>query len=305
MAVKQTMGAAEWGMLVALSMLWGGSFFFVAIAVKELPPFTIVALRVGTAALVLHVVIRAMGLSIPKDRKVWSAFFGMGLLNNLIPFSLIAWGQTQIAGGLASILNATTPLFIVIVAHFLTRDEKMTGNKLIGVLVGFFGVAVMIGPAALSGLGLSVWAQVAILCASISYAFSGIFGRRFRELGVQPLATATGQLTASTVMLVPVALLVDQPWTLAMPHIETWEAIIGLSLLSTALAYNLFFRILASAGATNISLVTFLVPVSAVLLSSLFLGEQLEAKHFIGMALIGVGLAAIDGRLLALLKPSS
>ena len=305
MAVKQTMGAAEWGMLVALSMLWGGSFFFVAIAVKELPPFTIVALRVGTAALVLHVVIRAMGLSIPKDRKVWSAFFGMGLLNNLIPFSLIAWGQTQIAGGLASILNATTPRFIVIVAHFFTRDEKMTGNKLIGVLVGFFGVAVMIGPAALSGLGLSVWAQVAILCASISYAFSGIFGRRFRELGVQPLATATGQLTASTVMLVPVALLVDQPWTLAMPHIETWEAIIGLSLLSTALAYNLFFRILASAGATNISLVTFLVPVSAILLSALFLGEQLEAKHFIGMTLIGVGLAAIDGRLLALIKPSS
>ena len=263
------------------------------------------ALRVGTAALVLHVVIRAMGLSIPRDRKVWSAFFGMGLLNNLIPFSLIAWGQTQIAGGLASILNATTPLFIVIVAHFLTRDEKMTGNKLVGVLVGFFGVAIMVGPAALSGLGLNVWAQVAILCASISYAFSGIFGRRFRELGVQPLATATGQLTASTVMLVPVALLVDQPWTLAMPHIETWEAIIGLSLLSTALAYNLFFRILASAGATNISLVTFLVPVSAILLSSLFLGEQLEAKHFIGMALIGAGLAAIDGRLLALLKPSS
>ncbi len=304
MAVKQTMGAAEWGMLVALSVLWGGSFFFVAIAVKELPPFTIVALRVGTAALVLHVVIRAMGLSIPKDRKVWSAFFGMGLLNNLIPFSLIAWGQTQIAGGLASILNATTPLFIVIVAHFLTRDEKMTGNRLVGVLVGFFGVAVMIGPAVLSGLGLNVWAQVAILCASTSYAFSGIFGRRFRELGVQSLATATGQLTASTVMLVPVALLVDQPWTLAMPHIETWEAIIGLSSLSTALAYNLFFRILASAGATNISLVTFLVPVSAVLLSSLFLGEQLEAKHFIGMALIGVGLAAIDGRLLKLARPS-
>jgi drug/metabolite transporter (DMT)-like permease len=302
MALKQTMGAAEWGMLVALSVLWGGSFFFIAIAVKELPPFTIVALRVGTAALILHVLIRAMGLSIPRDRKVWAAFFGMGLLNNLIPFSLIAWGQTQIAGGLASILNATTPLFIVIVAHFLTRDERMTGNKLTGVLVGFFGVAVMIGPAALSGLGVSVWAQVAVLCASLSYAFSGIFGRRFKELGLQPLITATGQLTASTLMLVPLALLVDQPWTLAMPHIETWEAMAGLAILSTALAYNLFFRILASAGATNISLVTFLVPVSAILLSSFFLSEHLEAKHFLGMALIAAGLAAIDGRLLAKFK---
>ena len=193
MATQKVMGAKEWTLLLILSVLWGGSFFFIGVAVKELPPLTIMMLRVGIAALILHVVIRLMGQWMPRDPKVWLAFAGMGLLNNAIPQTLIVWGQTQIPSGLASILNATTPLFGVLVAHFFTSDEKMTGKKLIGVIVGFVGAAVMVGPAALQGLRTNVWAQVAILLASAFYGISGVYGRRFKQMGVTPMMTATGQ----------------------------------------------------------------------------------------------------------------
>ncbi|MCM8734492.1 DMT family transporter [Azospirillum sp. A1-3] len=296
------MDLTDWSLLVALSILWGGSFFFVGIAVRELPPFTIVAMRVALAALALGGLLWILGLPMPRDRRTWIAFFGMGALNNLVPFCLIVWGQTQIASGVASVLNATTPLFGVMVAHVLTRDEKMTGNRLAGVLVGFAGVAVMIGPSALEGLvgagpGSGLLPQLAVLGAALSYSFAGIFGRRFKSMGVSPLVTATGQVSASTLMLVPVALLADRPWTLPMPSVAAWGAVIGIALLSTALAYVIFFRVLASAGATNLMLVTFLIPVSAILLGGLFLGERLAVRHGVGMALIAGGLAAIDGRL--------
>lgn len=303
MATQKVMGAQEWAMLLILSVLWGGSFFFIGVAVKELPPLTIMMLRVGCAALILNLVVRLMGQWMPSDPKVWLAFGGMGLLNNVIPQTLIVWGQTQIPSGLASILNATTPLFAVLVAHFFTSDEKMTGKKLAGVIVGFIGVAIMIGPEALYGLGSHIWAQVAILLASAFYAISGVYGRRFKQMGVTPMITATGQLTASTLMLAPLALLVDHSWALAQPSLAAWTAIAGLAILSTALAYLIFFRILASSGATNLLLVTFLIPISAVLLGFLFLSEQLELRHFAGMGLIALGLAAIDGRLLALRGP--
>ena len=303
--MQKTMGASEWAMLLVLSLLWGGSFFFIGVAVKELPTFTVMLLRVGLAALVLNVVMGFMGQGLPRDPKIWLAFFGMGLFNNVIPQSLIVWGETEISSGLASILNATTPLFGVIVAHFFTSDERMTPNKLAGVVIGFMGVAVMIGPSALGGLGAHVWAQLGIVAASMFYGISGVFGRRFKRMGVQPAMTATGQLTASTIMMAPLALLVDHPWALAMPSFNGWAAILGLALLSTVVAYLLFFRILASAGATNLLLVTFLIQVSAVWLGTLFLGEHLEARHLVGMACIAAGLAAIDGRLLRMFgRPS-
>jgi drug/metabolite transporter (DMT)-like permease len=295
-AINRAMTPGEWALLLALALLWGGSFFFVGVAVKALPPFTIVALRVGIAALALHLVLRALGQTIPTGGKVWAAFLGMGFLNNLVPFSLLVWGQTQIPSGLAAILNATTPLFAVLLAHVLTADERMTCGRLAGIVIGFAGVALMLGPEAWRGFGDDLMAQLACLAAACSYGFAGVFGRRFRRLGVPPLATATGQVTASTAMLVPLALLVDRPWQLAVPGIEVWGALAALALLSTALAYILFFRILASAGAVNLSLVTLLVPPGAILLGALFLDERLEPLHFAGMGLIGLGLAAIDGR---------
>jgi drug/metabolite transporter (DMT)-like permease len=288
------MGALEWGLLLTLSFLWGGSFFFSKVALAELPPLTVVLARVGIAALALNLAVIVGGQRMPLDTGAWARFFAMGLLNNLIPFSLIFWGQTQITSGLASILNATTPLWTVVLAHLLTRDERLTPGRLLGVLLGLAGVVVVIGPDMLGGLGLDMLAQLAVLGAACSYACAGIYGKRFQ--GTPPIVTATGQVTATAIMMLPVVALVDRPWALPMPHLATWGALAGLALLSTAVAYRIYFRLLATAGATNLLLVTFLIPVSALLLGGLILGERLDLRHLLGMALIGVGLAAIDGR---------
>jgi drug/metabolite transporter (DMT)-like permease len=291
------MSGKEWAMLIGLAVLWGGSFFFNGVALRELPSFTLVWLRVACAAATLLIVLRLIGQRMPMQSRVWAAFFGMGILNNALPFVLIVWGQHRIASGLASMLNATTPLFAVLVAHLLTADERLTPLKGAGVVVGFVGAALMIGSHALGGFGNGVLAQFACLAAALSYALAGIFGRRFKRMGVAPLATAAGQVSASTLLLLPIMLLIDRPWTLTMPHAETWGAVIGVGLLSTALGYVLYFRILAAAGATNLLLVTFLIPVSAILLGALALGELLLPRHFLGMAVIGLGLMFIDGRI--------
>ncbi len=302
MQINRTMSLREWGMLVFLSVLWGGSFFFSKVALAELRPFTVVLGRVGIAAIALNLLVRMIGQKMPGEPRLWGAFAFMGLLNNLIPFSLIFYGQTRIGSGLASILNATTPVWTVLFAHVLTRDERMTPNRLIGVFAGIVGAIVMIGPDVLSGLGLDVIAQCAVLGAAISYACAGIFGRRFR--GIAPMVTATGQVTTTAIMMLPIAAIVDQPWNLPMPHATTITALLGLALLSTALAYAIYFRLLASAGATNLLLVTFLIPISALLLGMGILGEHLDPRAFVGMALIGCGLAAIDGRPIMWLRRS-
>lgn len=294
--INISMNARVWAMLILLSMLWGGSFFFVGIVVTDLPPLTIVALRVGIAAITLWIIALMIGLRPPKEVRVWGAFLGMGLLNNVVPFALIVWGQTQIASGLASILNAATPIFAVLVAGMLLPDERVTPLKLAGVGIGFVGVVVMIGLPALSGGGSSI-AQLAIIAAALSYAFAGVYGRRFKVMGINPIITAAGQVTASTIVLTPVALMVDGPLDVVAMSVDTWAAIVGLAVLSTAVAYVLYFKILETAGATNVLLVTLLVPVSAILLGSLFLNESLEVIHFVGMLLIAIGLSAIDGRL--------
>jgi drug/metabolite transporter (DMT)-like permease len=299
MPVNRPMGAIEWLLLLALSVLWGGTFLFGEVALEEVRPFTLVLGRVGFAAIVLLAVVYGSGHRMPRGWIAWRPFFVMAVLNNLIPFSLIFWGQTEITGGLASILNATTPLFTVLLAHVLTRDERITPGRLAGLALGIAGVVVMVGPAALRGLGLHLLAQIAVLGASLSYACAGIFGRRFR--GQPPLVTAAGMVSASALMMLPTALLLDRPWTAPLPGATTWAAILALAILGTALAYILYFRILAVAGATNLLLVTFLIPVTAILLGGAVLGERLEPEHFSGMALIGLGLAAIDGRPLSAL----
>tara|TARA_B110000495_G_scaffold144599_1_gene127522 strand:- start:445 stop:1353 length:909 start_codon:yes stop_codon:yes gene_type:complete len=295
------MGMREWLMLITLSLLWGGSFFFVGVAVAELPPLTIVTLRVGLAAITLWIIVLFMGLSLPKSPNVWVAFLIMGLLNNVIPFSLIVWGQTHIASGLASVLNATTPLFGVIVVGLLLVDERATAMKLVGVAVGFLGVVMMIGIPSLDSVKQgTILAQIAILGAALSYAFASVFGRRFKAMGLKPIIIAAGQVTGSTALLAPVAFYVDGPLALlgpGSPSIMVWASILTLAVFSTALAYILYFKILASSGATNILLVTLLVPVSAIFLGLLFLNETLQWVNLAGMALIAIGLSAIDGRL--------
>lgn len=295
------MTAEEWATLLALSLLWGGSFFFNGILVHALPVLTIVAGRVTLAAVTLWLVVRALGIAMPPANASRS-FLVMGLLNNVVPFCLIVWGQHTLASGLAAILNATTPLFAVIVTHLFTRDERATPGKICGVVLGFAGVTVLIGPDIAAGLGTNMARQAAVLGAAVSYAFAGLYGRRFRQMGLDPVATATGQVTASAVLLLPIALLFERPFAATPPSVEAIAALVGLAVLSTALAYALFFRLLASAGATNVLLVTFLVPVSAVALGVLVLGEAVAPRQLAGMVLIGTGLAAIDGRLIALTR---
>lgn len=290
-----TLGPIEWALLLALAFVWGGSFFFGAVALDELPPLTVLLARVGLAAVALNIGLIVVGRSLFGFRRWWGAFLVMGLINNVIPFGLILWGQTHIASGLASILNAATPVFTVLLAHYLTRDERLTGWKLGGVLMGFAGVAAMIGPEAFIGFGDHVLGEVAIVGAALSYAFASIWGRRFRDL--PPVVTATGQVSASTLLVLPIVLVIDQPWRLAAPGAITWGALIGLALASTALAYVMYFRILRTAGASNLMLVTLLVPVFAIAMGVGILGETLAWRHIIGMAVIGLGLLAIDGRL--------
>ena len=286
----------EWGLLITLSLLWGSSFFFNGVAVRELPTFTIVTVRVTLAAIILLIALKATGTGVPQSRRLWLAFLGMGLLSNVLPFSLIVWAQAHIASGIASILNATTPLFTVILAHVLTADEKMTAPRLLGAATGFAGVAIMIGGEALASLGVDVLAQSLCLAAALSYAFASVFGRQFKAMGVLPLATAAGQTIASSLLLLPAMLLIDKPWTLPAPSLATILALASLAIFSTALAFLLYFRLLATAGATNLVLVGFLVPVSAILSSVFILGEALLPRQLAGFALIGVALAAIDGR---------
>ncbi len=294
------MSLRVWIWLVSLSVLWGGSFFFAKVAVAELRPLTVVFGRVALAAFALNLSLCLTGRSLLRRETPWAAFMIMGLLNNMIPFSLIFWGQTQIASGLASILNATTPLFTLVVAHLTTRDERITAAKVTALLTGLVGVVVLLGPDLLVGDQSGLAGQVACLGAALSYAFAGVYGRRFQSLGVAPMQAAAGQVTASAMLILPIMLLVDRPWMLpASPTASVWAALAGLALLSTALAYVLYFRILAAAGATNLLLVTFLIPVTAILLGTTFLGERLAPRQFAGMALIGIGLAVLDGRLAA------
>jgi drug/metabolite transporter (DMT)-like permease len=296
-APQRAMNPSEWGLLLLLSLLWGGSFFFVGVAVKELPPLTIVLARVSLAALLLWLSAPLTGLSAARILANAPALAALGLLNNAIPFTLIVWGQTHLASGLASILNATTPLITVIAAHFLTSSERLNARKLLGALIGLIGVALMIGPDIARGLATDVVAEAAGLAAALSYALASIFARRFRTLGLEPIEVATGQITASSLMLAPLALAVDRPWDLPAPSLGAIGALIAIAAFSTALAYIVYFRILAGAGATNVVLVTLLAPATSIGLGAAFLGERLATRHFVGLALIAIALAGIDGRL--------
>jgi drug/metabolite transporter (DMT)-like permease len=292
--VRRAMSVRDWGMLVLLGAIWGGSFFFARVAVAEIPPLNLVLFRVAIAALALHLYLAVAGPSFRLAFPMAASFFLLAILNNIIPFTLMFAGQTEIGAGLASIINATTPFWTMIFANLLTDDEKLSWNKVAGVALGMAGTAVMVGPGMLAGLGGPVWAKLALLGMALSYGCAGIYARRFRAL--PPQVVATGQLTASAVMMIPVVLLWHGTHGLFTASAEAWASVLGLAVLSTSIAYILFFSLIRSAGATNTSLVTLVVPVSAILLGALFLGERLEMFEITGMGLIALGLVAIDGR---------
>ena len=297
--IRTVLNRSDWMVLLALALIWGGAFFFIGVAVRHVAPLTYVWLRLTIAAAGLWTFLAFKRQSVALPREAWGSILLLAVLNNALPFALFGWGQTHIASGLASILNATTPIWGVLVAHFLTQDERMTPRRVAGVLLGFAGVATMIGPSLLSSIGTSALAQLACVAASLSYALAAVWAKRFRRQGISPISVTTGQLTAGSLVMLPLALLVDRPWTQAFPPLEAWGAIVALALLCTAFGYVLYFRLIERAGATNALLVTLLVPPVAILLGWLFLHEQLATQDFAGLALIALGLAAIDGRLLS------
>ena len=300
--IRAQMNRRDWLILSVLALIWGGAFFFIGVAVKHVPPLTYVWLRLTIAAGAMWLFLRFKGQSIGLPREAWGSIVLLAVLNNALPFTLFGWGQTHIASGLASILNATTPIWGVVVAHFLTNDERMSPRKIAGVLLGFGGVATMIGPSLLSSLGTSALAQLACVTASLSYALAAVWARRFKRQGISPMSVTTGQLTAGALIMLPISMIVDRPWTHAFPPITAWGAIIALALFCTAFGYVLYFRLIETSGATNALLVTLLVPPVAILLGALFLDETLAPQDFGGLALIALGLAAIDGRLISLVS---
>ncbi len=287
--------AATWGALVLLSLIWGSSFLFGRIAVQEISPLNLVFARVGLAALTLNIVLIFMARYSGHSPRLWRDFAVMGLLNNIVPFGLIFYGQQEIGAGLAAIVNCMTPIWTALIAHLATTDERLQRRKMVGIAASFAGVTVLIGTAALTGLQASAIAQIAVLGATLSYGIAGVFGRRFSK--VPPIETARGQLTASTVIIAPAVLLFGDLGSATLPSSTAIGATIALAVVCSAFAYILFFRILATVGATNVSLVTFLIPPSAILLGIVFLGEEIALRHAIGLTLIVIGLMAIDGRL--------
>jgi drug/metabolite transporter (DMT)-like permease len=290
--------ARDWSLLGLLSILWGGSFFFNGVVLRELPPLTLVLLRVALASVILLPLLWAYGIRFPKGLSGWKPFFAIGLLNNVLPFSLIVVGQTTIPSGLASILNATTPLFTVVVMA-AAGEEKLHLRRIAGVIVGLIGVVVLRGwsfdgEGFWSGQGVGI---LLCLAGAFSYGLSALLARRLLS-NSPPLGTATFQLLASTVMMMVVAGFVERPWQLPMPGVATWGAVIGLAVLSTALAYIVFFQILRRSGATNVMLVTLLIPVTAIVLGYLVLGEQISSREIAGALVIGSALLLIDGRML-------
>jgi drug/metabolite transporter (DMT)-like permease len=287
--------ARDWSLLAVLSVLWGGSFFFNGVVLKELPPLTVVLLRVALAAMILLPVLWVYRIRLPQGLSGWKPFFAIALLNNILPFSLIVMGQTYIPSGLASILNATTPLFTVVVM-VAAGDEKLYARRVAGVITGLIGVIILHG----QELGFQTGEGIGIplcLAAAFSYGLSALYARR-KLSDSPPLATATFQLLASSLMMAVIAAVFERPWQLPMPGATTWLAMFGLSAFSTALAYIVFFQVLRRSGSTNVMLVTLLIPVTAILLGYLVLDESISLREIIGALVIGSALLLIDGRVL-------
>ena len=293
---QKSMSPLAWVQLICLSMIWGASFLSTAVILREVGVVTIVAWRVGLAVLVMWAWVLMRGYRVPRSPAIWAAMLGMGLLNNVIPFSLITWSQQHIPSGLASILNATTAIFGIVIASICFADERLTARRAVGVLLGFFGVALVIGLSALQGFSPTSAGQLAMLGAALSYGLSSAFARRFIS-GIQPEVAAAGMLTGSTLIIVPAAIALE-----GVPSFNhspaVWMGILYISLLSTGVAYLLYYRVLASAGSGNLSMTTLLVAPIAILLGALVLGESLSAQSYAGFACIALGLMIIDGRIL-------
>lgn len=294
MTEQTSISRRAWAEILLLGLIWGGSFLSIRIALDDLPVMTSVAHRVVWAALALWVIAFARGLPLPREPRLWGALLVMGLLNNVVPFSLMAWGQLHISSGLTSIFNAATAIFGVVVAAAVFADERLTKRKGVGVLLGFAGVVTAIGWDAFAQFDIRSLAQIAVLAGTLSYAFAGAWARA-QLRGLSPIVAAAGMLTASTLVMVPAALWIDGPTSLRMAP-DTALAVAYYALIATAWAYMLYYRVLAMAGAGNLLLVTLVIPPVAITLGALVRAERLELQAFAGFALLAAGLFVLNRR---------
>ncbi len=301
MTPQKSLSSRAWIELSLLGAIWGASFLAIRFALDEIGFLTAVAHRVFWAALALWVVVLAMRLPLPRDPRVWGAFLVMGLLNNVIPFGLMAWGQLHIESGLTSIFNAATAIFGVIAAAIFFADERLTARKLVGVGLGFLGVATAIGLDALADFDIRSLAQLAVLGGAMSYALASVWARKTLA-GLAPQVAAAGMLTGSALIILPVAVTFEGVPTLALQPV-TLIAIGYYSLLATAGAYLLYYRVLSMAGSGNLMLVTLIIVPFAITLGALVRGESLPTNAVLGFALLALGLVVIDGRLLRRVRP--
>jgi drug/metabolite transporter (DMT)-like permease len=289
------LGAVEWGLIALQSMLWGSSYFFVAIVEPHLPALTISALRAIPASIALLIIVLSLGYRLPATLAEWRLFIGFSVFNTVLPFLLIVWGQSRATGGMAAILNATAPLFGIFLAHMLTPDEKLSFQKLLGILVGIAGVAILVGYDFAAGSSADVLARLALIGAPLCYMCANIFVRR-RLGNYPPFVVAVMQMVGSLFIVVPLAIAIDQPWSLPTPSWAVIGAIVGMGLLGSALAPLCHFTVLFRAGATNASLVTLIMPLTPIVLGGIFIGERLSARDMVGALVIATALIIIDGR---------
>ena len=295
MIIQKHISTRAWAELLLLGMIWGGVFLAAAIALKEIPPFTLVAIRIALAAVVLWLFALFRGSPIPKGWRTWRALAVMGILNNAIPFTLLTLGQTQIESGLTSIFNAGTAVFGILVAAMFLKDERLTSRKLIGVVLGISGIILTVGYESLQTFDLRSLGQIACILATVSYAFAGVWARKNLS-GLSPDSATAGMLTSAALVTIPIALFAEGLPSFSYSA-QTWGALLYYIPIATAFAYLLYFRILEMAGSANTLLVTLLVSPIAIALGALVLNETLPARALIGFTFIALGLVVIDGRL--------
>lgn len=282
--------AVELALLALLATLWAASYTFIKLGVATITPVTLIAARTLIAGGLLFLILRLRGLAMPRDAAMWRRFLVQACLNNAIPFTLIAWAEQTVDAGLAVILNAATPIFTFLLTFAVTRHEPATGRKLAGVSIGMAGIGLIVGVQAFEGVGTALTAQLAVVAATISYAGAAIFGRNFK--GLDPMATAAGSLLCGAALLLPVSLVVERPWTLT-PSAESLLALLGLSVVSTALAFVIYFRLIHSLGSVGTTAQAYLRVPIGVAIGAVFLGETLTSTAWLGLVCVIAGVAAM------------
>lgn len=288
--IQKTNIAVELGLLLLLATLWGASYSFIKIGVETIPPITLIATRTLIAGLILIVIIRLRGLKLPTDALTWKRFLFQACLNSVVPFTAIAWAEQTTDAGLAAILNSTTPIFTFLITLLITRHEAVTSRRLFGVAAGLAGTSLIIGVQALAGLGSELWAQLAIVAATICYAGAAIFGRNFK--GLDPMLPAAGSLISGAIILIPLSLVIDRPWTLT-PSANSLFALLALAVFSTAAAFTIYFRLIQTLGSVGTTAQAYLRVPIGVGIGVTFLGERLTSTAWLGLAFVIAGVVAM------------